>query len=150
MSTIKIMCGLPRSGKSTWIERNRNNEVIISADQLRYAVYNQRFWDGGEKLMWGIRDVMLKYFLDQGVDIIVDETNVSKWSRKPIIELAKKAGYVIIGYLLDYAMHECIERAEAGGDKELLTPVIERMDKQFEPPTLDEGFDKIYVIEGKT
>lgn len=148
MSIIKIMCGLPRSGKSTWIERNRDNEVVISADELRYVVYNQRFWADGEKLMWGIRDVMLKYFLNQGVNIIIDETNTTKWQRKPIIELAKKAGYVIIGYLLDYAMHECIERT--GEDKELLTPVIERMHEQFEPPTVEEGFDKIHVIGRKT
>lgn len=144
MPSIKIMCGLPRSGKTTWISKNKTDEVVISADELRYIVYNQRFWAEGEPLMWAVRDVMIKYFLSQGVNIIIDETNTTIKRRKPLIELAKKAGYVVIGYLLDYALSECIDRA--GEDRELLTPVIERMSNQFEPPTRDEGFDIINII----
>ena len=141
MPNIKIMCGLPRSGKTTWITKNRTNEVVISADELRYIVYGQRFWGEGETLMWSIRDCMLRYFLSQGVDIIIDETNTTVKRRKPIIALAKKAGYVIIGYLIDYALHDCIDRAD-----DALIPVIERMAEQFEPPTEAEGFDIINII----
>lgn len=59
MSKIIILVGLPKSGKSTWTKKNKKEiDVIISADELRYMVYNQKFWTDGEPLMWSIRGIL--------------------------------------------------------------------------------------------
>jgi len=146
MSNIQIMCGLPRSGKSTWIKSNKTNEVIISADDIRYLVYGQRFWGDGEPLMWSIRGMMLEYLMQQGVNIIIDETNTTKERRKPIIKLAKKYGYSIIGNVVEGASEKvCIIRAEKEGQTDLI-PIIQRMAKQFELPEKSEGFDELRMV----
>jgi predicted kinase len=146
MKTIKILCGLPRCGKSTWVKNNITNEVIISADDLRYIVYNQRFWNDGEPLMWSIRTMMLKYLMQQGMDIIIDETNTTKMRRKPIITLAKQYGYKIIGNTVEgYAPNDCCDRARAEGREDLI-PIIIRMAEQFEVPCEEEGFDELNMI----
>jgi len=146
MSKITLMCGLPRSGKSTWIKNNKTNEVVVSADDIRYLVYNQQFWGDGEPLMWSIRGMMLKYLMQQGVDIIIDETNTMSERRQPIIKMAKKYGYYIIGNTIEGIwVDTCIARAKEI-NQDYLIPVIERMAAQFELPKIDEGFDELNMI----
>lgn len=141
-STVYIMVGLPRSGKSTYVERFKGNKAIISADQLRYLVYGQRFWGPGEDMMWAIRKIALTMLMEQGIDIVIDETNTTNARRKPIIELARKHNYLVEVVVINTPKEVCIERAKADGDSNLI-PVIERMAEQFEPISLEE-VDYIY------
>lgn len=140
---MTIMCGLPRSGKSTWVKENKNeNEVILSADELRYLIYNQRFWTDGEPMMWAVHGIILKMLLKQGVDIIVDETNVTKSIRSKIIKLAKEYDYEITGIEFNTPKEICKERAIKTGQEDLLD-VIDRMAVIYEKISLDEGFNYI-------
>lgn len=149
MKTIKILIGLPRSGKSTWLKNNKNNEVVVSADDLRYLVYNQRFWSEGESLVWSLRGIFLKYLLQQGVDIIIDETNTTQKARKNIIDLAKKYDYYITGIVIEVLPDECIKRAKETDQYDLI-PVIYHMAENYENPDVSEGFDKIEHINKTT
>jgi predicted kinase len=143
MKTLRIMIGLPRSGKSTWIKQNKINEVVVSADELRYLVYNQRFWSNGESLMWSINKIILKMLMQQGVDIIVDETNTTIDRRKSIIKQAKEYDYIIDCICISTPKEICIERAISLNDN-VIIPIIEKMSEQYQPPNLDEGFDNMY------
>lgn len=144
MKTLKMMCGLPRSGKSTWIEQNRDNEFVLCADKLRYRVYGQRFWQDGEPLMWNVHSIMLDTALEQGIDIIIDETNVTPERRKPIIERAKKYGYKVICVRIPTTLQDCLRRAMELNDCVIL-PVIARMATNFIEPDLQEGFHEIWT-----
>ena len=134
---LKILVGLPRSGKTTYAERYKGSWAIISADQLRYLVYGQRFCAVGEDLVWAIRKVALKMLLEQGMDIVIDETNATKVRRKAIIDVVKKYDYTIEFVVINTSAEVCIQRAEAEGDKYII-PIIERMEAQFEPPNNSE------------
>lgn len=146
MPEIKIMIGLPRSGKSTWIEKNKTEkDVVLCADKLRYLVYNQRFWNDGEPLMWSVHGVVLRMLLEQGKDIIIDETNVSVNRRKPLIELAKKYGYKVIGVWVRTSKETCLDRAVLTND-EVIPPVIHRMWNEWQTPEIAEGLNEIVQV----
>jgi predicted kinase len=142
---ITIMVGLPRSGKSTWVDKYKYNAVVISADDLRLLIYGQRYFSGGEQYMWAVRDTMLKYLINQGKDIIIDDTNTMISRRSLIIKLAKSAGYYIKAIVVATDLEECIRRATVTEQADL-EPAIYRMNKQYQPPTEEEGFDLIEVI----
>ena len=75
--TVFIMVGLPRSGKSTYVEQYKGLRAIISADQLRYIVYGQRFWGPGEDMMWTVRKIAFKDAHWTGYDIMIDDKHTA-------------------------------------------------------------------------
>jgi predicted kinase len=149
MPTIKILVGPPRSGKSTWTSQNKKeSDVIVSADQLRLLVYNKRFWQERENEVWKIRAVILKMLIQQGKDIIIDETNLMVKRRKETIEIAKMAGYRVECIIFNGydSVEELNNRAVNTGQSDLIG-VIGRMLSMYQRPTIDEGFDSIVFID---
>lgn len=141
------MCGLPRSGKSTWIAQNKGNAVVVNVDQLRELVYHQRFWAEGEPLMWSIHGIVLRMLLGQQLPIIVDEPYITPEMRAPYINMAKEYGYTVECVVINTPKEECLNRAKYMDDLQI-QPVIERMAKEYVKPSIDEGFDSVTVIEG--
>ena len=140
---IYMMVGLPRSGKSTFVDLNLKEMLpIVSADRLRLLIYGQKFWAPGEKLVWTIRSIIIKSLLEQGIDIVIDETNTTKERRREIIDLAKEYNYSVKAVIIETPKDICINRAKMEGDNNII-PVIERMAEQFEEVDLDE-VDYIY------
>lgn len=145
MPKLVIMCGLPRSGKSTWVSENKGSSVVLSADNLRYLVYGQRFWTEGESLMWATHSIIFRMLLQQGNDIIIDETNTTPKRREPLIKMAKEFGYTVDCVWVKTSKEECLNRAIYLND-EIIPPVIERMSKEFIEPNLSEGFNDIKIL----
>jgi predicted kinase len=143
MKKLTVMIGLPRSGKSTWVKRNKENAVIVSADQLRLIIYGQKFYSEGEPIVWAVRGYMLRSLMEQGADIVIDETNTTRHSRKPILDLAKKHGYDTTAVWVTTSEDIC--KLRVSSDDNLL-PVIDRMAAQFEEPEILEGFNEIMPI----
>lgn len=143
MKKITILCGLPRCGKTSWAEKYKEaNEVVISGDLMRRMVYNQYYWDSGEAFMWSIYHTMLRYLMEQGVDIIVDETNHCVKRRSAIVKNARQYGYEIEAIVFEVDVQKCVDRALAE-NKDRLAQVIRKMGKYFEIPTIEEGFSHI-------
>lgn len=134
---IIFMIGLPRSGKSSWVKNNKSeSDIVISKDHLRLLTYNQRFWAEGENMMKTVHSIMLRCLMEQGANIIIDDTNFCKYLRKPIIDLAKKYNYNSIKAILpvDYKNIDlCKERAVFTGQNDLIS-VIDNMADKFEEP----------------
>jgi predicted kinase len=143
---IVVMVGLPRSGKSTWVKENQMGRAVVSADDLRYIVYNERFNAEKEDEMWKVRGAALQMLMNYGVNIIIDETNTTKKRRSPIIGMAKIKGYKVVACVVTTSKEICLDRAKALNDDAII-PTIERMAAQYEPVTNDEGFDAIIEVE---
>lgn len=144
MKNIIILIGLPRSGKTTF--RNDFKEmyphyVCVSADDLRYLIYGQRYFQGGEPLVWAFRGYMLESLFQNGNDILIDETNTTTQRRESIIKQARKNGYNVIGIYMDTRLSTCISRSD-----EAIIDTLNRMHIQFETPSIGEGFHTIYKI----
>lgn len=78
---------------------------------------------------------------------VVDNTNVTVQERARYIDLAKPAGYRITGYYFCTSLKVALERNRR---RNLAKPipdqgVIARFHR-LQPPTLEEGFDKLYTV----
>ncbi len=142
MPDLYVMVALPRAGKSTYIRKYLREIVQVSADQLRLIISGERFSPKQEPKVWWVRSIMLEALMQQGIDIVVDQTNINRHRRKPLLELAKEYGYRSTAIEIKTGIEICKRRAIKTGQKDLL-PVIEKMAHNYEEVNKDEGFDEI-------
>ena len=138
-----IMCGLPGSFKTTWaIEyvKNNRNAVIISKDSIRQMISGvYEFENDREPLVKRIVNSTIAELIGAGVDIIIDETNITKAGRVSLVmKLCCFWTPVIVwckgnGNNIENRMKE-----SRGYTKEKWKEVIEGMAASFEAPTSDE------------
>ena len=89
------------------------------------------------------------FSLANGFDVIIDGTNIAALNRAKYIEIAKRYGATVIGYVfLDdkFGLENRI-RNHRGTSAEVWTKVHDELNRKFEYPIKDEGFDKLIVIE---
>ena len=116
---------IPRAGKTTFAQRWKNegkNRVLVSGDQIRLAVYNQRFSVRGEPMVHAVKQYMLRTLLLEGYDVLFDDTNTTWKSVQMVFEIDYSARYIII----DCDPVECQRRAMESGQEDLVR-VIEKM-----------------------
>jgi predicted kinase len=140
-----MMCGLPRSGKTT--VALKTGFPIVSPDAIRLALHGQRFVGQAESFVWAIAKNMVHALFIAGHQIVVlDATNGTKKRRD---EWKSKNWFRIIA-MVDTPKEVCIERAKATSDEEII-PVIERMAAEWEEPSPEEdllgvSFDELPPI----
>jgi predicted kinase len=74
--TLTLMCGLPRSGKTTWISKNKGDSIIISPDEIRKEMFGHQFHEPANKFVFGIAENITNILLKQGKDVILDATHI--------------------------------------------------------------------------
>lgn len=146
---LYFMVGLPRSGKSTiakrWLDhkscyicngqiiklhhyKETNPRVVVNADQIRLALYGQRWWEDGENMVHALKNFMIRVYLNSGYDVLVDGTHTTANSIKELLRLNKAADFCLV----DTSAKICAERAKLCGQEDLIERgVIDRMDKQL-------------------
>ena len=142
-SCLTIMCGLPRSGKSTWIEENKGHAVVVSNDWIREHILGTHYSDKANAVVWTITDSTLRIVLGQGLDAIYDGVNLTKAVRRFYIDLARQHGAKIKMVVLKTPLEVCLKRNKK--DNKLPNIVLEKMDKMFEYPDKSE-YDEIEFV----
>jgi len=93
---------------------------------------------------------LLEKCITRKMDFAVDNTNLTKRARREFIEPAKAAGYRIVGYYFVTDIKECLTRnAQRSGKAKVPVPGIFRARKLMEPPTAEEGFDELYMVDAE-
>ncbi len=151
-----MLCGIPTSGKSTYVEKLLRlkywkNCVVLSTDYYIdfYAkqlgkTYNEVFDDyikGATQSM----NKCLKYAIENGKDIIWDQTNLTSGTRKKKL-LRVPPEYKRGVVYFELSLEEALERNEHRKGKFIPKDILKRMYHQFEIPTMSEGFE--YVERG--
>jgi len=145
------MCGLARSGKSTWIKKNKGNAIIICPDVVRKLIFGHQFHSNAEDFIWACTFSMVKILLDQGKDIIVDATNLNFDTRNKWYRIAKSFNAKVKIVLVPTSLEQCkINNSNSPEDERLPEKVLEGMDMIFEDPReleMKSDFFKGYVNE---
>lgn len=140
--------GLPRSGKSTLrrrvvklVEKYYSDLLItVSADDLRFICYGERYNQEKEPEVWRVRERLLRMLMGYGISIIIDETNTTEKRRSHIIKLGKEYGYEIICLSVDSPPNICKDRALALKDTKII-PIIAEQANYITKPNLNEGIN---------
>lgn len=140
MSKLYTLCGLPGSGKSTAAEKL--DGIIFSSDAIRKELYGDENIQGNGKQVFQVLNNRVRKALAEGKNAVYDATNITAKRRKNIVS-SFDAEHICI--YVDTPKEECIRR-NANRERKVPIKVIERMARNFEPPTEEEGFSKILKI----
>jgi predicted kinase len=152
-----MLCGIPTSGKSTYVEKLKKldywkDAVVLSTDayiekeaQRMGMTYNQVFDDVIDDATREL-ELQLNMAKDKGRDIIWDQTNLSIKTRKK--KLAKLPSFYARGVIyFEISLEEALERNKYREGKFIPESILKRMWHQFEIPTRNEDFDYVEKVK---
>ena len=148
---LVMLCGIPCSGKSTYMDKLREYEywkdaVVLSTDNYieeqakRLGMtYNEVFQDCIDE---ATRQLEMSFVRakEEGKRIIWDQTNLSiKTRKKKLTKVPSIYKRTVVWFQVD--LEEALKRNETREGKFIPESILKRMYHQFEVPTLEEGFD---------
>lgn len=134
-SRLAILCGLPKSGKSTHAQRMRaDGWVIVCPDTVRLALHGQKFHGHAEPYVWATADCMARTLVLEGHRVVIDATNTTQKRRAQWRKMAQEFGMDLKAYVLSATLEECLARNRALDGEGVPPGVIDRMAQQWEPP----------------
>ena len=123
-----LIVGLPKSGKSTWAQRQRKFPIVCPA-QIWLSLYgHQEVKEDGSAFVATVARVMVQSLFGAGHRcVILDATNTTQSERDAWLDTR----WDVCLKPMATSKAECLRRAEAAGESELL-PLIDRMAENFE------------------
>lgn len=148
MNRLIMLIGLPAAGKSFYCKElqklYKEDEIeIVSSDSIRKELFGseneQRY---NNEVFEEVYKRVKKSLLQKEITVL-DATNLSRKRRINFIRELPKCNCNAVVFAVPFYI--CCER---NSKRERVVPqyVMERMYKNFQPPTYKEGFDKINVI----
>ena len=144
-----MLVGIPTAGKSTFSNQQKYSKYIrISSDDILQEVAKERQQSYNTVFKGNIRFAqiammkVLRKAIEDGKSIIWDQTNTSKKQRKEKLKhipahYKKTAVYFIVD------LKTALQRNTQRPGKVIPPEILERMIKEYELPTLEEGFSEI-------
>ena len=134
---LVILIGLQASGKTTFA-RSRFGETYryVSKDLLRNNSKPARR-----------QRQLIEEALQQGLSVVVDNTNPTVEERRELIDLGRLYGAEITGYVFDVQLKQSLERNHARAGKARVPDIaIFATLKKLTRPSYAEGFTKLYSV----
>jgi predicted kinase len=144
-----MLVGIPTAGKSTFSSNPKYSKYIrVSSDDILQEVAKERQQSYNTVFKGNIRFAqiammkVLRKAIEDGKSIIWDQTSLTKKQRKEKLKhipahYKKTAVYFIVD------LKTALQRNTQRPGKVIPPEVLERMIKEYELPTLEEGFDEI-------
>ena len=134
--TLIATVGLPRAGKTTWIEKmhDKHGWPVIEVDAFRYAIHGSHYNKQAEPMVWNHVRIATRALFGGHHDVVVlDGTMITEERRSEFSDESFQVAFKEF----HTTPETCIERAEMT-DQEYLVPVIKRMEKIRDPLGVDD------------
>jgi len=145
MPNAYVLVGLPGVGKSTWLASRPDNIFVASSDdfielfaKLRGQTYNNVFPEyikKAEAHFWELLEGCNE-------DVYIDRTNLTVKSRARLFKALPNHKFTAVVFPIP---DNWAERLASRPDKRIPEHILRQMDRNYQPPTLDEGFHQIIV-----
>lgn len=151
--TVYLLIGPPGVGKSTWAE-TLDGFTLTGSDKFidQYAAqfditYTDAFGEYSDLAM-KLFKLEYKELLERGEHkIVVDRTNMSLKTRRPLIQQAKANDYRVVAVFFKNTFWSIwAKRLKGRAGKSIPASAIGSMILSFEEPNHEEGFDEIVFI----
>lgn len=142
-----ILVGLPGSGKTTYANKHlrKKNTFVLSSDAIRKDVFGDETAQHNNKLVFSILFKRARSKLKQGMNVVIDATNISSQVRKETLQMFADLDLKKIATVVNAPVEICILR-DKHRTRNVGEEVITKLAGRFEQPSLDEGFDEIEII----
>lgn len=152
-----VLCGNVGTGKTTFLKNLINtkfeNEFLsVDIDQIATMLQGGSYLNFNEKnfAIYGeVKRTIAEIIFKHGKLPIIDGMHFTSKMRKPFIDMAKANGYAIICVNFGRGSEESLARRVnegRGKGEDLWRMVHNRTYNNFEEPSVDEGFTKVYNI----
>lgn len=152
-----MLCGIPTSGKSTYVKQLKDTKewsdaVVLSTDNYieREAVslcktYNEIFEDAIKEAEQALQQD-LKNAIRSGLDLIWDQTNLTSKARTRKLKIIPGSYECSCAYFV-IDLEEALKRNKTRDSKFIPESILKQMYSQFETPTINEGFNDVKEIK---
>lgn len=152
-----LMCGIPGSGKSTWIQKHLHTfsgyTKVVSRDAIRFSLLSE------DDEYFAKENKVFKKFIAEIIDglkncenTIADATHLNSSSRGKLLRNLKEhlKDVEINAIVINTCLEVCLKRNnKRTGRKRVPEAALRNMFNSFSIPTLEEGFDHIYIYTNK-
>lgn len=143
---LAIMCGLPRSGKSTYARGLQEaGWVRVCPDDIRRALHGRSHYRPAEPLVWANAQLSVRALLLGGHAVVVDATHTTREQRAPWLAISAELEVPLTAFVVETPVEICHERNRASNEP-VPPEVIDRMAARWEPVT-EEGVT-VRVVAG--
>jgi predicted kinase len=152
MTVLHLPIGIQGSGKSVLTTYLREDKAgtVIEPDMFRLIITGENYHKEAEDIIWAHVKTTLRVLLGTGQNVILDATNTSKYIRSQWMALARNpfpnsgAQVKVFGHMVLTPLETAIER-DSSRKHPVGEEVIRRYAKDFVFPSLDEGFERLYI-----
>jgi predicted kinase len=129
---IVVLTGIPGSGKSTMAKSKFANYVRINLDTIKSRAREEK---------------RILEAISGSKSIVIDNTNLTRASRKRYVDLARKYGAGVRSIYLVCPLDLALERNSVRKGKERVPDFVVKIhNRRIEVPSTEEGFESVEVV----
>ena len=154
-----VVCGLPGSGKSHFagahfsgtgrlrVNRKELRRLLFEMTHFGQKWTEKDFASSDEFLVGHVERKIVEHFLQGHKKLLIDNTSMSRESRKQYLTIARQTGKSIGAIFLDTPAARCLERNRSREDS-VPERVISNLEAEKELPDIDEGYKEVMIVTG--
>ena len=142
---MMVTVGIPASSKSTWARGQMNSKtVLLSSDELRQELFGDEDHQDNNGDVFKTLYERARYALRNGLNVIIDATNISAKRRIALINDFKNENCEFEAHYFNTLYDVCVYRNNMR-NRTVPDRVLERMYKELQVPQYSEGWNNIVI-----